>query len=108
MIEVTNLNIYWIMKYLPVILILGIAHIVLIVQCIKWNSEDENGSYGLGMACGFSIAALFALEMGCICKSIYDQEPKAMDVYQGKTTIEYTIRDGVKVDSIIVFKESYD
>ena len=28
-----------------------------------------------------------------------------MDVYQGKTTIEYTIRDGVKVDSVVVFKK---
>lgn len=30
-----------------------------------------------------------------------------MDVYQGKTTIEYTIRDGVKFDSVVVFKENY-
>ena len=93
------------MKYLPLILILGISLIFLIVQCIKWNSEYKDGSYGIGMACGFSIAVLFVLEMACICKSIYDQHPKAIDVYQGKTTIEYTIRDGVKVDSVIVFKK---
>lgn len=110
MIEVTNLNIYWIMKYLPIILILWIPLIVLIVQCIRWNSKDEYGSYGFGMFWGFSIAALFVLEMGCIYKykSIYEHDPKVMDVYQGKTTIEYTIRDGVKVDSIVVFKENYD
>lgn len=96
------------MKYLPVILILGIAHIVLIVQCIRWNNKDGYGSYVFGMFCGLLIAVLFASEMACIYKSIYDQEPKAMDVYQGKTTIEYTIRDGVKVDSIVVFKENYD
>lgn len=92
------------MKY--IILILGIALIVLIAQCIRWNSEDENGSYGFGIACGFLISTLFVLEMACIYKSTYDQHPKAIDVYQGKTTIEYTIRDGVKVDSIIVFKEN--
>lgn len=46
--------------------------------------------------------------MGCIYKSIYEHDSKVMDVYQGKTTIEYTIRDGVKVDSIVVFKENYD
>ena len=96
------------MEYLPVILILGIGLIFLIAQCILWNREDPYGSYGFGMFCGFSIAALFVLEMACIYKSIYDQDPKAMDVYQGKTTIEYTIRDGVKVDSIVVFKENYD
>lgn len=62
------------------------------------------------MFCGFSIAALFVLEIVCIYKykSIYEHDPKAMDVYQGKTTIKYTIRDGVKVDSIVVFKENYD
>ena len=107
MIEVTNLNIYWIMKYLPIILILGIPLIVLIVQCIWWNSKDEYRSYGFGVFCGFSIAALFVLGIGCIY-SIYEHDPKAMDVYQGKTTIEYIIRDGVKVDSIVVFKENYD
>ena len=97
------------MKYLPIILILGIPLIVLIVQCIKWNSKDEYGSYGFGMFCGFSIAALFVLEIACIYKykSIYEHDPKAMDVYQGKTTIEYIIRDGVKVDSVVVFKENY-
>ena len=96
------------MKYLPVIVMLGIALIVLIAQCIRWNSENEDGSYSFGMSCGLSIATLFVLEMACIYKSIYEHDPKAMDVYQGKTTIEYTIRDGVKVDSIVVFKENYD
>lgn len=28
-----------------------------------------------------------------------------MDVYQGKTTLEYTVVDGVKVDSCVIFKE---
>lgn len=30
--------------------------------------------------------------------------PSAMDVYQGKTTLQYTVINGVKVDSIVVFK----
>lgn len=29
-----------------------------------------------------------------------------MDVYQGKTTLEYTIIDGVKVDSTVVWKNN--
>lgn len=28
-----------------------------------------------------------------------------MDVYQGKTTLEYTVVDGVKVDSCVIFKK---
>lgn len=31
--------------------------------------------------------------------------PTALDVYQGKTTLEYTIRDGEIIDSVVVFKE---
>ena len=29
--------------------------------------------------------------------------PTAMDVYQGKTTLEYKVVDSVKVDSIVIF-----
>lgn len=32
--------------------------------------------------------------------------PTAMDVYKGKTTLQYTIVDGVKIDSIVVFKKN--
>ena len=32
------------------------------------------------------------------------QYPSAMDVYQGKTTLQYTIIDDVKIDSVVVFK----
>ena len=31
-------------------------------------------------------------------------KPTAMDVYQGKTTLEITYKDGVPVDSVVVFK----
>lgn len=80
-----------------------IVLIVLIVECIQYNSEEE--TYSFGIFCGLSIAAVFAIEIMCICGIISKSRPKAMDVYQGKTTIEYTIRDGVKVDSVVVFKE---
>jgi hypothetical protein len=33
--------------------------------------------------------------------------PTAMDVYQGKTEIQYTMKGSVKTDSIVVFKEGY-
>ena len=31
-------------------------------------------------------------------------KPTAMDVYQGKTTLEITYQDGVAIDSTVVFK----
>ena len=33
------------------------------------------------------------------------KEPMAIDVYKGKTTLKYTIVDGVVTDSVVVFKE---
>ena len=31
-------------------------------------------------------------------------QPKAIEVYQGKTTLEYTIKNNVKIDSVVVYK----
>ena len=83
--------------------IVGISIIFLSILCIQWNSEGA--PYSWGVLCGFAIFALIALEILCINEIVSEPHPKAMDVYQGKTTIEYTIRDGVKVDSVVVFKE---
>lgn len=33
-----------------------------------------------------------------------NEQPSAMDVYQGKTALQYTVVDGVKIDSVVVFK----
>lgn len=35
---------------------------------------------------------------------IVKENPTAMDVYQGKTTLKYTIVDGVKTDSCVIWK----
>lgn len=86
--------------------LLGILIIFLSIQCIHWDREEE--PYFFGFICGFLIFAFIALEILCINKIVSEPHPKAIDVYQGKTTLEYTIRDGVKVDSIVVFKKNYD
>lgn len=31
-------------------------------------------------------------------------KPTAIDVYQGKTTLEITYKDGIPIDSVVVFK----
>lgn len=40
-----------------------------------------------------------------IVESTYKENPSAMDVYQGKTTLEITYKDGVAIDSVVVFKD---
>jgi hypothetical protein len=38
--------------------------------------------------------------------SHYETNPSAMDVYQGKTTLEITYKDGVPIDTVVVFKNN--
>lgn len=40
-----------------------------------------------------------------IVSNTSEPSPTALDVYKGKTTLEYTIRDGEIIDSVVVFKE---
>ena len=84
-------------------IIIGVAIVSLIILCARWSKEGED--YTFGIFCGWAMAALFILEALVIIESTSKPYPKAMDVYQGKTTLEYTIRNGVKVDSIVVFKK---
>lgn len=39
--------------------------------------------------------------------SILSKNPTALDVYQGKTTLEITYRDSIPVDSVVVFKDEF-
>lgn len=36
---------------------------------------------------------------------VISKEPKAIDVYKGKTTLEITYKDGVAIDSTVVWKK---
>jgi hypothetical protein len=37
---------------------------------------------------------------------VINSYPMAIDVYRGKTTLEITYKDGVPVDSVVVYKDS--
>ena len=39
-----------------------------------------------------------------ICLIINLRKPKAIDVYQDKTTLEITYKDGTPIDSVVVWK----
>lgn len=36
----------------------------------------------------------------------YESTPKAIEVYQGKTTLEITYRDSIPIDSVVVYKKN--
>lgn len=58
----------------------------------------------ISMPCALSGTALLVL--GCVLLEEKDV-PKAIDVYNGKTTLEITYRDSVPVDTVVVFKKEY-
>jgi hypothetical protein len=65
------------------------------------NFEESEGS-------PFVLFGVILIGIGSamIFSSFHDGEPSAMDVYQGKTTLEITYKDGVPVDSVVVFKKN--
>lgn len=60
--------------------------------------SDENSGI-------FSGTLLVCIGTVLITTSCYETNPSAMDVYQGKTTLEITYKNGIPVDSVVVFKD---
>lgn len=73
--------------------ILGIF-LTLLCWCLK---KDILTLIFFGIVMGLFISTMF-VNISTTAK------PTAMDVYQNKTTLEYTIRDGEIVDSVVVYK----
>ena len=76
---------------LGILLALGVYGIV-IYFC------DDYDNTALGLVYSFFIWIVFILIL------IQSQMPTAIDVYQGKTTLEITYKDGVPVDSVVIWK----
>ena len=52
-----------------------------------------------------SFITIFLLTVGILVSLLVIlEEPQAMDVYRGNTTLEITYKDGVAIDSTVVFK----
>lgn len=70
-----------------------------------YTSYNKKSNYDTGVVIGFIICGLFVLEVDILSDINEDPQPTAMDVYQGKTTLEYKVINSVKVDSIVIFKK---
>ena len=86
-------------------IIMGIFFIFLLITATYLSNKKES-DFDDGVTMGIILSILFVIEVILICDILGKSRPTAMDVYQGKTTLEYTIRDSVKVDSIVIFKDS--
>jgi len=78
--------------------------IIVIFMLVGWtltliDNGKRNFPYGLiGALIGVAIPA-------GLLTCVIDKQPKAMDVYRGKTTLQITYQDSVAVDSVVVFKK---
>lgn len=70
--------------------------IVLILFCIV-----EYNNKGIAFVFTFACTLFIFSAIGLIISS---SEPSAMDVYRDRTTLEITYKDGVAIDSTVVFK----
>lgn len=55
---------------------------------------------------GVDLSCIF-IGLGLLIVYLFSDVPTAKDVYQGKTTLEITYKDGVPVDSVVVYKEQF-
>ena len=57
-----------------------------------------------GFFIGIGLGIVFGI---IISETVLSNYPTPIDVYQGKTTLKYEVVDGVKVDSVVVWKDDF-
>ena len=84
-----------------VILIFGLLYIISFLWNCTTNNKDSRS------ASAFLLSVFVIITFAAYTSYEYRNIPTAIDVYQGKTTLEYKVVDSVKVDSIVIFKEEF-
>lgn len=72
------------------------------ISCFFVFVDEDDKDTVIRMISKFSIICMISLSI--IFMIFSTVEPTAMDVYQGKTTLEITYKNGVPVDSVVVWK----
>ena len=78
------------------LLIVSTIVLALIIYCEQKEDKDSSLVWFTIMFSCLALGSLFSL--------INYNEPTALDVYRGKTTLEITYRDSVAIDSTVVYK----
>lgn len=79
------------------VLLMCFSMLILILACIIDFVSDKKKRFPISIFLA-SIAGVLMMTAVAI------GSPSAMDVYRGKTTLEITYKDGIPVDSVVVFK----
>ena len=80
-----------------IILVLTIIDLILIMIVLGVKNEELAPKLLICASVLYPVLVLFLL-------TSYTTKPKAIDVYEGKTTLEITYKDKVPIDSTVVWK----
>lgn len=86
-------------------IIVGIFLILLFFITVYLSSK-KGSDFENATAMGTILSLCFIAEVIFLANILRTPSPTATDVYQGKTTLEYKVVDGVKIDSIVIFKNN--
>ena len=84
-------------------IIIGVT-LLFFVFLTFYISSKKGNMFDDGVSLGIIITVLLLIKSILVGYIFSDPYPTAMDVYQGKTTLEYKVVDDVKLDSVVIFK----
>ena len=89
------------------ILMLVIGMVMLLLSLVlafqvSLGTQDRESSVGIFVlaTAGTALISIFSFLL------VESSQIKPIDVYQGKTTLEITYKDGMPIDSVVVFKDN--
>ena len=80
-----------------IILVLAIIDLIFIIIVLGVKNEELAPKFLICASILYPFLVIFLLIS-------YTSKPKAIDVYEGKTTLEITYKDKVPIDSTVVWK----
>ena len=87
---------------IPIILITLVILLAILIMGVDSLSKANYDSVGVILVA--SIILAFTVLITTLCLK---DNPRAIDVYRGDTTLERTYRDGIPIDSTVVWKEGH-
>ena len=84
-----------------IMVVFGLLYVIFFIWNISTKDKDDRAASAFLL----TMSAVIFFALFATCEN--GNTPTAMDVYQGKTTLEITYRDTVTVDSVVVFKDEF-
>lgn len=85
---------------IDIIIAISLLIIALLLALISASFIEDNNIFASFMPFGVIICTMIGIVIIC-----YDDSPKAIDVYRGKTTLQITYQDSIPIDSVVVYKK---